>query len=86
MTSYGSTGILASLALGADKMRCFQNGRYDNHFIDPTKTDGERTIDRLNYAREDALDSVKDFISGGGDCQHDRDCNAVLGKCRDQIQ
>ena len=27
------------------------------------------------------MDAVKDFISGGGDCINDSDCNAVVGYC-----
>ena len=43
--------------------------------------DEERARDALNYAEEDALDFFKDFLSGGGDCLRDTDCNAYLGYC-----
>ena len=45
------------------------------------KTEEERERDALNYAKEDALDFFKDFLSGGGDCLGDSDCNAILGYC-----
>jgi len=45
------------------------------------KTEEERERDALNYAEEDALDFFKDFLSGGGDCLRDTDCNAYLGYC-----
>ena len=45
------------------------------------KSEEELAKEAVNNLEEDALDAFKDFISGGGDCDSDSDCNAVVGYC-----